>query len=296
LPKNSQDDIYPQANLVTPSMKVPGQPVTVREAGLAYGYVMSFLGNQVQTPTLATVSRETQPSLDRSSLEQLAADLNARWQGASAAEILRDAITEIFPGKLAVVSSFGADAAVLLHLVAGVDPQVPILFLETGKHFVETLMYRDILVGRFGFTNAQALEPDAADLRDLDPASDLWSTNPDICCRIRKVEPLQRALSGVDAWITGRKRYQSSTRAGLPFAEVVDGRIKINPLASWSESHIREAFRDFKLPQHPLFDEGYRSIGCAPCTRRVGAEEDSRAGRWSGSEKTECGIHLGMNI
>jgi phosphoadenosine phosphosulfate reductase len=257
---------------------------------------MSFLGNQVQTADLAVASRETKPALDRSSLEQLAAGLNARWQGASASEILRDAVTEIFSGKLAVVSSFGADAAVLLHLVAQVDQQVPILFLDTGKHFTETLMYRDILVGRFGFTNAQALEPAADDLRDLDPAGDLWSTNPDICCRIRKVEPLERALSGVDAWITGRKRYQTSARAGLPFAEVVDGRIKINPLASWSEAHIREAFRDYKLPQHPLFDEGYRSIGCEPCTQRVGDNEDSRAGRWAGKEKTECGIHLGMNI
>ena len=262
---------------------------------------MSFLGNQAQTANLAAASPASAPSperrpVDRSSLEQLAADLNARWQGASALEILRDAMTEIFPGKISVVSSFGADAAVLLHLVSQVDPAAPILFLDTGKHFIETLMYRDILVGRFGFTNAQALEPATDDLRDLDPAGDLWSTNPDICCRIRKVEPLQRALAGVEAWVTGRKRYQTSARAALPFAEVVDGRIKINPLASWSETHIRDAFRDYKLPQHPLFDEGYRSIGCQPCTHRIGAEEDSRAGRWAGKEKTECGIHLGMNI
>lgn len=258
---------------------------------------MSFLGNQAPAPALSAGSRDAEPAIDRpAALAALAAELNARWQGASAAEILRDSVTEIFPGRLAVVSSFGADAAVLLHLVAQVDANVPILFLDTGKHFTETLMYRDILVGRFGFTDARALEPDAADLRDLDPAGDLWSTNPDICCRIRKVEPLQRALSGVDAWVTGRKRYQTSARAGLPFAEVVDGRIKINPLASWSESHIRDAFRDFKLPQHPLFDEGYRSIGCEPCTKRVAEGEDSRAGRWAGNEKTECGIHLGMNI
>lgn len=258
---------------------------------------MSFLGNQAPAPALSAASRDAEPAIDRpAALAALAAELNARWQGASAAEILRDSVTEIFPGRLAVVSSFGADAAVLLHLVAQVDANVPILFLDTGKHFTETLMYRDILVGRFGFTDARALEPDAADLRDLDPAGDLWSTNPDICCRIRKVEPLQRALSGVDAWVTGRKRYQTSARAGLPFAEVVDGRIKINPLASWSESHIRDAFRDFKLPQHPLFDEGYRSIGCEPCTKRVAEGEDSRAGRWAGNEKTECGIHLGMNI
>ena len=199
-------------------------------------------------------------------------------------------------GDVCLSCSFQAEDVLLTKLAVERDAELPILFLDTGKHFIETLMYRDILVGRFGFTNAQALEPAADDLRDLDPAGDLWSTNPDICCRIRKVEPLQRALSGVDAWITGRKRYQTSARAGLPFAEVVDGRIKINPLASWSEAHIREAFRDYKLPQHPLFDEGYRSIGCEPCTQRVGENEDSRAGRWAGKEKSECGIHLGMNI
>ena len=257
---------------------------------------MQSLRSQDQIVDATALSQTAEGSPGRPALASLAADLNARWQGASAAEILRDAITEIFPGRLAVVSSFGADAAVLLHMAAAVDVNLPILFIDTGKHFIETLMYRDILVGRFGFANARAIEPKASDLQQLDPAGDLWSRNPDLCCRIRKVDPLQQALSGLDAWITGRKRYQTSARTSLPFAEVVDGRIKINPLASWNEDQVRTAFRDFRLPQHPLFDEGYRSIGCEPCTRKVNAGEDSRAGRWSGQDKTECGIHFGENI
>lgn len=257
---------------------------------------MQALGNHGEAVDATGHSPLAVRSSGHADLPALAVDLNARWQGASAAEILRDAITEIFPGRLAVVSSFGADAAVLLHLAASIDVNLPILFIDTGKHFLETLMYRDILVGRFGFTNARAIEPQPLALQRLDPTGDLWSRDPDLCCRIRKVDPLAEALSGHDAWITGRKRYQTSTRAGLPFAEVVDGRIKINPLASWNEEQVRTAFRDFRLPQHPLFDEGYRSIGCEPCTRKVAADEDSRAGRWAGSDKTECGIHLGENI
>ncbi|MDY0882572.1 phosphoadenylyl-sulfate reductase [Dongia soli] len=223
---------------------------------------------------------------------ELAARLNARWHQSSAEEILRDAVETVTPGRLAVVSSFGADAAILLHLVAETDRTLPILFIDTGKHFTETLMYRDILVGRFGFTDARALEPNLEEIKRLDPKGDLWSRDPNLCCQIRKVDPLQRALKDVDAWITGRKRYQTSARKQMPFAEAIDGRVKINPLASWSEDEIRVAFRHFKLPQHPLFDEGYRSIGCAPCTARVATEDDSRAGRWSGTDKTECGIHI----
>jgi len=230
----------------------------------------------------------------RLDLAARAVDLNRRWAEASSEQILDEALTKEFSGRIALISSFGADAAVLLHLAAQVDRNLPILFLETGKHFMETLTYRDILVGRFGFTDARSLEPDAADLSREDPSGDLWSKNPDRCCHLRKVIPLDTALQDFDAWITGRKRYQTSQRAALPVAEVSDGKIKINPLASWTEARINQAFKDFKLPRHPLFDEGFASIGCAPCTRRILEGEDSRAGRWSGSEKTECGIHFGL--
>jgi phosphoadenosine phosphosulfate reductase len=220
--------------------------------------------------------------------------LNRRWAEAPADRIVAEAIELSFKGRIAVVSSFGAEAAVLLHLVAAVDKATPILFLDTGKHFLETLTYRDILIDRFGFTDARSLEPDPADLKREDPADDLWSRQPDRCCHLRKVLPLGQALRGFDGWITGRKRYQTAHRAALPVAEVSDGRIKINPLAHWSEQQVGQAFKDFRLPRHPLFDEGFVSIGCAPCTRRILEGEDSRAGRWSGSEKTECGIHFGF--
>lgn len=235
-------------------------------------------------------TQEAAPGLARQ-----AEALNRRWADAGAKRILADALTGDFAGRVALVSSFGADAAVLLHLAAEIDRTVPVLFLDTGKHFLETLTYRDILVGRFGFTDARSLEPDPADLAREDASDDLWSRQPNRCCALRKVVPLEKALSGFDAWITGRKRFQNAERAALPFAEVADGRIKINPLANWSEAEINQAFKDFKLPRHPLFDEGYASIGCAPCTRRILDGEDSRAGRWAGTEKTECGIHLGFD-
>ncbi len=224
-------------------------------------------------------------------LQHLADELNRRLAGLSTERVIEKVIREIFPQRLAVVSSFGAEAAVVLQLVSQVDRNVPILFLETGKHFTETLMYRDILIDRFGFTDAREIKPDLADLAKLDAKGDLWSFTPNLCCHIRKVLPLERALKPFDAWITGRKRYQSSTRAALPLIEVGDGRIKINPLANWTATDVQEAFKRFRLPPHPLFDEGYASIGCAPCTRRVEAGEDARAGRWAGFDKTECGIH-----
>ena len=220
--------------------------------------------------------------------------LNRRWADATADHILAEAIELAFKGRIAVVSSFGAEAAVLLHLVAQVDKATPILFLETGKHFLETLTYRDILIDRFGFTDARSLEPSAADLTREDPAGDLWSKNPDRCCHLRKVIPLDTALREFDAWVTGRKRYQTSQRAALPFAEVADGRIKINPLARWSAPEINQAFKDFRLPRHPLFDDGFASIGCAPCTRAIAAGEPERAGRWwwENDSHQECGLHL----
>lgn len=230
----------------------------------------------------------TTPDVD---LRHLAAELNRRLAGLSTERVVEEVIREIFYRRLAVVSSFGAEAAVVLQLVAQVDKTVPILFLETGKHFTETLMYRDILIDRFGFTDAREIKPDLADLARLDANGDLWSFTPNLCCHIRKVLPLERALQPFDAWITGRKRYQTSTRAALPLAEAADGKIKINPLANWSPADVQEAFKRFRLPQHPLFDEGYASIGCAPCTRRVETGEDARAGRWAGIGKTECGIH-----
>lgn len=198
-------------------------------------------------------------------------------------------------GRIAVVTSFGAESAVLLHLVAGLDRRTPVIFLETGKLFAETLAYRDLLIERLGLADVRSIRPDAAALLAADPAGDLWRRDPDRCCHLRKVEPLERALSGFAAWINGRKRYQTDGRSRLPLAERVDGRVKLNPLANWSSERVNDYFAQHRLPRHPLEAEGYRSIGCEPCTTPVSPGEDARAGRWRGSEKTECGIHFDGN-
>ncbi len=215
----------------------------------------------------------------------------AALEGQSAAAILAATI-ERFRGRIALVSSFGAEAAVLLHLAAEIDRHLPILFLDTEKHFDATHTYRDILTDRFGFTDLRILRPGAEDLAAHDPTGDLHARNPDLCCHIRKVLPLERALLPFAAWISGRKRFQSAGRRQLPIIESENGRLKINPLAAWSASDIDAAFKTFALPRHPLFADGYASIGCAPCTRPLDAGEDYRAGRWSGHDKNECGIHL----
>ncbi|QEX24334.1 phosphoadenylyl-sulfate reductase (thioredoxin) [Hypericibacter adhaerens] len=232
----------------------------------------------------------------RSPLAAYAADLDLRFLGMNTSKILSTAIRDLFPGRIAVVSSFGAEAAIVLQLVAEIDPSVPVIFLETGKHFDATLMYRDILSQRFGLTDLRSIEPDAAGVAAEDPDGDLWSRDPNRCCALRKVRPLERALKGFDAWITGRKRYHGAERSALPFAEASNGQIKINPLASWTSADVQAAFKRYRLPQHPLFDEGYASIGCAPCTRPIQAGENARDGRWSGTDKRECGIHLDYQI
>lgn len=255
---------------------------------------MSFASPHVELPPASAATQSSAAALD---LRDTARALDSAYTGKSAEAVLEVAIKTLFPGQIAVLSSFGTEAAVVLHLVAQVDRSVPILFLETGKHFLETLMYRDILVDRFGFTDARELKPDPADLAAKEPNGDLWKTNPDACCAIRKVLPLQRAMEPIAAQVTGRKRFQANTRSGIGlFEATADGKIKVNPLAHWTPEMIQDAFKRFKLPPHPLFDEGFPSVGCAPCTRRVVTGEDARAGRWSGLEKTECGIHLDFQI
>lgn len=224
-------------------------------------------------------------------LTDYAASLNARLRGLSAQDILQVAIREMFPGQIALVSSFGAEAAVLLHLAAQVDRNLPVLFLETGKHFDQTIAYRDTLVDRLGLTDVRDLRPDAKALAAQDESGTLWFRDADACCRIRKVEPLERALKPFAASINGRKRFQGSTRTKLDIVEVDGVRLKFNPLADWGPAEIEAHFCTHDLPRHPLVAEGYASIGCAPCTQPVAEGEDARAGRWRGSDKTECGIH-----
>lgn len=221
------------------------------------------------------------------------AALNARFKGVATGDMLAAVLGEGLLGRAALVSSFGAESAVLLHRVAKVAPETPVLFLETGKHFPETLAYRDQLAGRLGL-NLINLHPDADTLAKRDETGLRWSYDPDGCCEIRKVAPLELALAGYDATITGRKGFQSGTREGLPRFELdgASGRIKLNPLASWTKADLDAYFETHDLPRHPLEEQGYLSIGCAPCTSKVAPGEDPRSGRWKGWDKVECGIHV----
>jgi phosphoadenosine phosphosulfate reductase len=194
--------------------------------------------------------------------------------------------------RIAVLSSFGAESALLLAFVAEAAPDMPVLFLETGKHFPETLAYRAELARFLGLTNVQDVKPSPAALKERDPTGELWAFDPDACCQLRKVEPLDAASLPFAVLVTGRKRGQAATRAALPVVEEkADGQVRLNPLAAWTGKDITEEMARRGLPPHPLVAEGYLSIGCGPCTHPVGDGEDARAGRWAGHSKTECGIH-----
>ena len=220
-----------------------------------------------------------------------AEQLQNEYGGLDAQTIVHHVLLKEFPQRIAMVSSFGAESAVLLDMVATVNPHVPVLFLDTGKLFAQTDQYRKSLVARLGLTDVRVLRPDSQGLDFLDPDGDLWQRNPDGCCFLRKTVPLEQGLAGFDAWISGRKRYHGGARSQLPVFEAQDGRIKINPLAGWDRDDIDAWFAARGLPRHPLVELGYASIGCHHCTRPVAQGEDARAGRWSGLGKTECGIH-----
>lgn len=222
--------------------------------------------------------------------------LQRTYAPASGHDLLRGMIQQEFAGRIAVVSSFGAESAVLLHLVASIDPTTPVLFLNTGKLFGETLRYRDRLQEVLGLTDLRAIGPHPLDRTMHDPAGDLWSKDPDACCNFRKTAPLARAMEGFDAWITGRKRFQTAGRSEMDTIEKVGARYRINPLAAWLPQDLDAYMREHHLPAHPLVRDGYLSIGCMSCTSRVVNGEDARSGRWRGQDKTECGIHVGTFI
>jgi phosphoadenosine phosphosulfate reductase len=221
-----------------------------------------------------------------------AAGLDALYGHLSAHDIIERSAGALFRGAITAVSSFGADSAVLLHLIAEVDRHLPVIFLDTGKHFEETLHYRDALAADFGLTDIRVIEPDAAALARIDPLGRLHESDVDACCAVRKVEPLARGVEPFQAWFTGRKRFQASTRAAIPVFEAVGSRIRINPLAHWTTADQADYMRAHRLRENPLVAYGYLSIGCFPCTQPVKPGEDARSGRWAGQAKTECGIHL----
>jgi phosphoadenosine phosphosulfate reductase len=221
----------------------------------------------------------------------LAARLDAELRHAHPRTVLQAAV-ETFGDKLALVSSFGSESAVLLHLASTVKPDIPVLFLDTGMLFGQTLDYRKSLAASLGLTDVRDLRPHYTDLMTEDPQSKLWQTDTDACCNLRKVVPLDQALEDFDAWITGRKRFHGGSRLSLPVVEQTERHVKFNPLANWSKAELDAYAAEHDLPAHSLVAQGFPSIGCWPCTKPVEDDsQDVRAGRWAGSQKTECGIH-----
>lgn len=241
------------------------------------------MANALRRPDTIDVARSfTQADADA---------LNTRFEGVDALAMLTALFAEDMLGRTAVVSSFGTESAVLLHLVAAADPTIPVVFVDTLKMFPETLAYRDTLIDTLGIANSRTVEPDPDAIAAQDAKGMRWSYDPDGCCEIRKVEPLARAKRGLDSWISGRKAFQSQTRQNIARFEVEDGRLKINPLGDWVKADLEAYFARHDLPRHPLEAQGYPSIGCQPCTSKVLPGEDPRAGRWRGWDKVECGIH-----
>jgi phosphoadenosine phosphosulfate reductase len=239
--------------------------------------------NALATPFMAD------PAADAlSAAEELARSL----ADAAPAEIIGAALRTVGRDQLALVSSFGTESAALLKVMADVDPAIPVIFLDTGWIFEETLAYRDTLIEKLGLRDVRSIKPSEEALRQKDADGDLWFSDPDACCRIRKVEPLARALKPFSAWINGRKRFQGGLRATLPVVEADGARLKFNPFAQISRAEIEAIYERADLPPHPLVASGFLSVGCMPCTSRTEAGEDARAGRWRGRAKTECGIHI----
>jgi phosphoadenosine phosphosulfate reductase len=220
-----------------------------------------------------------------------AEELDRVLRNASPAEAIAAALKTVGRERLALVSSFGTESAALLKVMADVDPAIPVIFLDTGWLFEETLAYRDTLIEKLGLRDVRSIKPLDETLSREDPDRELWFSDPDACCRIRKVEPLKRALAPFAAWINGRKRFQGGLRADIPVVEQDGIRLKFNPFANVSREQIEAIFKESNLPPHPLTASGFLSVGCMPCTSRTSPDEDARAGRWRGRPKTECGIH-----
>lgn len=220
-----------------------------------------------------------------------AADLDEVLRHATPAEVFEAALKIVGRERLALVSSFGTESAALLKVMADVDAAIPVIFLDTGWLFEETLAYRDTLIATLGLRDVRSIKPDEETLRREDRDRELWFSDPDACCRIRKVEPLKRALAPFDGWINGRKRFQGGLRAAIPVVEDDGARLKFNPFANVSREQIAAIYTEAKLPPHPLLASGFLSVGCMPCTSRSSPDEDTRAGRWRGRAKSECGIH-----
>lgn len=227
------------------------------------------------------------------STTERAAALNEQFKGKSAEDVIRFALKAPEIGRVALVSSFGAESVALLHMVASIDKTAPVLFIDTEMLFAETLTYQQTVASALGLKNVQTITPDRDAVFLRDNSNRMHIHNPDGCCALRKTEPLERALENFDGWFTGRKRFQGGKRSELEFFEPDgDSRIKVNPLAHWEPTDIPAYIAQHNLPKHPLVAKGFASLGCAPCTSKVIDGEDPRAGRWRGQPKSECGIHF----
>ena len=224
-------------------------------------------------------------------LKELAERRNLLHRKSDAQTILKHVVSDVQLGPVALVSSFGAEAVVLLHMIAQIDKITPVIFLDTEMLFPETLAYQQELSAQLGLTDVRVISPDRSDVLTKDVDGLLHQADLDACCDLRKTQPLNSALQGFEGWITGRKRYHGGQRAQLPLFEKEDRKIKINPLANWSSDDVQNYINTHNLPRHPLVAQGFPSVGCMPCTTRASNVEDQRAGRWRSTEKTECGIH-----
>jgi phosphoadenosine phosphosulfate reductase len=238
---------------------------------------VSTTAQQVLSPEAAIVSQ--------------AQSLDLALRDAAPAEVIAAALKTVGRAHLALVSSFGTESAALLKVMADVDPAIPVVFLDTGWLFEETLAYRDTLIETLGLADVRSVKPLEETLLREDGERELWFSDPDACCRIRKVEPLARALKPFAAWINGRKRFQGGARAEIPVVEHDGAKLKFNPFANVSREEIEAIYKMAKLPKHPLLASGFLSVGCMPCSSRTAPGEDARAGRWRGQAKRECGIH-----
>jgi len=226
--------------------------------------------------------------------EKLLSQLNDNYQNLSPQNILESSIDNIFKKKLVYVCSFGAESAIILHMISKIDRSFPIILLNTNYLFKETIEYKNYLISKFKFSNFKELYPSAEDLKINDSKGTLWKKNPDLCCNIRKVLPLQKELKNYDAWVSGRKSYHEGERKNLKFFEYINKKIVVNPLAKVNENFVKSYFKMHNIDRHPLFEAGYMSIGCIHCTVKTSLIDSPRSGRWADKIKTECGIHYNL--
>lgn len=283
-------------NRLTEKLPVTSTPITgtcydLRDSKQLVKATVAYALDNPTTSSAVTEAFDDYVDAGVSTIRSVA--LSRRYEILTSMALLTQLIERDFSGEIALVSSFGSDSAVLLHMISRVDPDTPVLFMNTGRLFKETLDFQEELSERLGLRNLQVVRPLESDLKRFDADRTLFSRDPDMCCNIRKTLPMERALTPFKAWITGRKRYQSAVRAKLPlFEEDSYGRVKVNPLMNWTREDVKDYLKRHDLPAHPLIAEGFLSIGCEPCTSPVKDGEDERAGRWRGTEKTECGIHF----